>query len=66
MEGKGRVWHSDTAFTPAGCPRASSRPLMDSNVVFAVGTAACDRLERTSPAYVNRLRMYYYAISSRK
>ena len=32
---------------------------MDSNVVFAVGTAAVDRLETGKPRYVNRLRMYY-------
>ena len=32
---------------------------VDSNVVFAVGTAAVDRLETGKPRYVNRLRMYY-------
>ena len=32
---------------------------VDSNVVFAVGTAAVDRLEAGKPRYVNRLRMYY-------
>ena len=32
---------------------------VDSNVVFAVGTAAVDRLEVGKPRYVNRLRMYY-------
>ena len=30
-----------------------------SNVVFAVGTAAVDRLAADKPRYVNRLRMYY-------
>ena len=32
---------------------------VDSNVVFAVGTAAVDRLAAGKPRYVNRLRMYY-------
>ncbi|MFR8579738.1 MAG: phage tail sheath protein, partial [Bilophila wadsworthia] len=32
---------------------------VDSNVVFAVGTAAVDRLAADKPRYVNRLRMYY-------
>lgn len=32
---------------------------VDSNVVFAVGTAAVDRLETGKPRYVNRMRMYY-------
>lgn len=45
-----------TSELPTGLLPARS---VDSNVVFAVGTAAVDRLEAGRPRYVNRLRMYY-------